>query len=52
MAAVRVATFNLENLDETAHGQQPSLAERITLMRPQISRLRAGDAVYDVRNLS
>lgn len=34
---VRIATFNLENLDETAVGQRPSLTERIALMRPQIA---------------
>jgi hypothetical protein len=33
--------FNLENFDETAVGEWPSLAERIQLMRPQILRLRA-----------
>jgi hypothetical protein len=38
---VRVATFNLENFDETAAGTRPSLDERIALMRPQILRLRA-----------
>jgi len=47
---VRVATFNLENLDETAPGQQPTLAERITLMRPQISRLRADIACFQEVN--
>jgi endonuclease/exonuclease/phosphatase family metal-dependent hydrolase len=41
MATLRIATFNLENLDETGPGQRPSLAERVTLMKPQISRLRA-----------
>ena len=41
MTAVRVATFNLENFDETAAGERPSLDERIALMRPQIVRLRA-----------
>lgn len=41
MVTVRVATFNLENLDETGPGQAPSLADRIALMRPQIVRLRA-----------
>lgn len=41
MAEVRIATFNLENFDETAVGEWPSLAERIQLMRPQIVRLRA-----------
>ncbi|WP_315097954.1 endonuclease/exonuclease/phosphatase family protein [uncultured Cellulomonas sp.] len=41
MAEVRIATFNVENLDETAPGERPSLAERVELMRPQIQRLRA-----------
>ena len=41
MAVVRVATFNIENFDETKPGARPSLAERIRLMRPQIVRLRA-----------
>jgi len=41
MTTVRVATFNLENFDETAAGTRPSLDERIALMRPQIVRLRA-----------
>src|SRR5215218_9212282 len=41
MAEVRIATFNLENFDETAADEWPSLAERIQLMRPQIVRLRA-----------
>jgi endonuclease/exonuclease/phosphatase family metal-dependent hydrolase len=41
MATVRVATFNLENFDETPAGARPSLDERIALMRPQIVRLRA-----------
>ncbi|HEU5475503.1 MAG TPA: endonuclease/exonuclease/phosphatase family protein [Actinophytocola sp.] len=41
MVTVRIATFNIENFDETAPGAKPSLAERIELMRPQIVRLRA-----------
>lgn len=41
MTTVRVATFNIENLDETGPGVRPSLDERIALMRPQIVRLRA-----------
>ncbi|WP_421741507.1 endonuclease/exonuclease/phosphatase family protein [Cellulomonas sp.] len=41
MVELRIATFNLENLDETAPGELPTLAERIALMRPQILRLRA-----------
>lgn len=36
----RVATFNLENLDDRPD-QQPSLAERIAILRPQLMRLRA-----------
>jgi hypothetical protein len=44
MAEVRIATFNLENFDETAPDEWPSLAERIQLMRPQIVRLRANIA--------
>ncbi|MET7394873.1 endonuclease/exonuclease/phosphatase family protein [Dactylosporangium sp. NPDC005572] len=46
MTTVRVATFNLENFDETPAGQRPSLAERIALMRPQIQRLRADVACF------
>lgn len=41
MATFRIATFNLENFDETAEDERPSLAERIALMKPQVSRLRA-----------
>ncbi|GAA5152660.1 endonuclease/exonuclease/phosphatase family protein [Amycolatopsis dongchuanensis] len=41
MTTSRIATFNLENFDETAPDAHPSLDERITLMRPQIERLRA-----------
>jgi endonuclease/exonuclease/phosphatase family metal-dependent hydrolase len=41
MAEFRIATFNVENLDETAPGERPSLAERVVLMKPQIVRLRA-----------
>jgi len=41
VTTVRVATFNLENFDETGAGVRPSLDERIALMRPQIVRLRA-----------
>ena len=41
MSPLRIATFNLENFDETAPGERPSLDERIGLMRPQIERLRA-----------
>ncbi len=41
MRSLRIATFNLENFDETDVGERPSLDERIALMRPQIERLRA-----------
>jgi len=41
MRSLRIATFNLENFDETDPGERPSLEERIALMRPQIQRLRA-----------
>lgn len=37
---LRIATFNLENLDDKA-GQKPTLEERIAVMRPQIVRLNA-----------
>jgi hypothetical protein len=43
---VRVATFNLENLDETAAGDRRSLAKRVALMKPQIIRLRADIACF------
>ena len=46
MAALRIATFKLENLDETKPGERPSLAERIALMRPQIVRLRPDVACF------
>lgn len=35
---MRVATFNIENLDET---ENPSLEERIAVLRPQLLRLNA-----------
>jgi endonuclease/exonuclease/phosphatase family metal-dependent hydrolase len=39
---LRIATFNLENLDEPAAGSKaPSLATRIAVLRPQLVRLRA-----------
>jgi hypothetical protein len=50
MAEVRIATFNLDNFDETAPSEWPSLAERITLMRPQIVRLRASVACFQEVN--
>jgi endonuclease/exonuclease/phosphatase family metal-dependent hydrolase len=37
---LRIATFNLENLDDQP-GQRPSLAERIAIIRPMLRRLRA-----------
>lgn len=46
MTEFRIATFNLENLDETGPGAMPSLAERIALMRPQIIRLRSSLAFF------
>jgi endonuclease/exonuclease/phosphatase family metal-dependent hydrolase len=46
MAEFRIATFNLENFDETGPGTRPSLEERIALMRPQILRLRADVAFF------
>ena len=46
MTELRIATFNLENFDETPDGTRPSLADRIALMRPQVQRLRAGIACF------
>jgi endonuclease/exonuclease/phosphatase family metal-dependent hydrolase len=40
MAAFRIATFNLENLDDEPE-TSPTLAERIAIMRPQLMRVRA-----------
>lgn len=37
---LRVATFNLENLDDKA-GKKPTLEERIAVMRPMLLRLDA-----------
>ena len=37
---LRIATFNLENLDDT-EGQSPSLSERIKVLSPQLERLNA-----------
>lgn len=37
---MRIATFNLENLDDKA-GQKPTLEERISVMKPQLKRLDA-----------
>lgn len=38
---LRIATFNLENLDKVTDGDDPVLEERIELMRPQLARLEA-----------
>jgi endonuclease/exonuclease/phosphatase family metal-dependent hydrolase len=38
--SLRIATFNIENLDDQA-GAQPSLADRIQIMRPQLERVAA-----------
>lgn len=48
MMPFRVATFNLENFDET--DGRPSLTERVALMRPQIARLRADVACFQEVN--
>jgi exonuclease III len=37
---LRIATFNIENLDDTQE-QVPTLEERINVLRPQLQRLRA-----------
>ena len=37
---IRIATFNVENLDNK-QGQNPSLATRISVLRPQLRRLKA-----------
>jgi endonuclease/exonuclease/phosphatase family metal-dependent hydrolase len=37
---LRIATFNLENLDDRA-GAAPSLAQRIAVLRPMLARLEA-----------
>ncbi len=50
MSAFRISTFNLENFDETAPGERPSLAERVVLMKPQITRLRADVACFQEVN--
>jgi endonuclease/exonuclease/phosphatase family metal-dependent hydrolase len=38
--AIRIATFNLENLDD-GPDMRPPLSDRIRIMRPQLERLRA-----------
>jgi len=50
VTAIRIATFNLENFDETLADQRPTLTERIALMRPQIARLRADIACFQEVN--
>ncbi|MGB9940930.1 endonuclease/exonuclease/phosphatase family protein [Methanosarcina sp.] len=40
MSKLRIATFNLENLDDKPN-ELPALKERISLMRPQLLRLNA-----------
>ncbi len=37
---LRISTFNLENLDDVP-GQEPTLDERMALIRPQLQRLNA-----------
>jgi endonuclease/exonuclease/phosphatase family metal-dependent hydrolase len=39
--ALRLATFNLENLDEPKGPSGPALEDRIRILRPQLLRLRA-----------
>lgn len=41
---LRIATFNLENLDDEP-GKKPALDQRIALIRPQLLRIRA-DILY------
>jgi exonuclease III len=41
MAQLRIATFNLENLDETATEGSPDLPARIPVLRQALARLRA-----------
>jgi endonuclease/exonuclease/phosphatase family metal-dependent hydrolase len=38
---LRIATFNLENLDFEKPGKKPTLQERIAVMRPQLERVDA-----------
>jgi endonuclease/exonuclease/phosphatase family metal-dependent hydrolase len=40
MPTIRIATFNLENLDDQT-GATPTLAQRVAVMRPQLDRVRA-----------
>jgi endonuclease/exonuclease/phosphatase family metal-dependent hydrolase len=41
VTTLRIATFNLENFDEPTDDREPTLVERIAVMRPQLLRLRA-----------
>ena len=41
MTTLRIATFNLENLDRDRSGDGPSLQDRIAVLRPQLARLKA-----------
>lgn len=38
---MRIATFNMENLDEEVGEQVPTLQDRIDVLRPQLTRLNA-----------
>lgn len=38
---MRIATFNIENLDEQETGIEPSLDTRVSVLRPQLARLNA-----------
>jgi len=38
---LRIATFNVENLDDKESDKTPKLADRIAILRPQLARLRA-----------
>ncbi|MGB0910546.1 MAG: endonuclease/exonuclease/phosphatase family protein [Nitrospirales bacterium] len=40
LTQLRIATFNLENFDDKPN-QEPTLNDRIALMRPQLARLKA-----------
>ena len=50
MVRLRVATFNLENSTRPRPGMEPSLAQRIALMRPQVVRLAADIACFQEVN--
>lgn len=41
METVRIATFNLESLDDRPHGGGGDFADRVAVLRPQVQRLRA-----------